>query len=84
MLRSLVCILADASGAGMDNVDWAILVIAILAIPVSLWANIRWWRSRAGEQRRDWQSFWMVVIGLVCMVAIVVYYLVKFIIPNRT
>ncbi len=68
----------------MDTIDWVVFAIAILAIPLSLWANLRWWRrSRPGQLPRDWQSFWMITIGLVCMVAIVCWYLVKFILPGR-
>jgi len=67
----------------MDRIDWCIFVIALLAIPVSVWFNIRWWiKSRSSGLPRDWQSLAMIVVGLVCMVAIAAYYLFKFILPG--
>ncbi len=69
----------------MDRIDWCIFIVAVAAIPVSFWLNVRWWRrSRRGDQPQDWQSLAMFTLGLVCMIAIVVYYLVKFIIPGKT
>lgn len=73
-----------ASRPRMDMIDWTVFVVALAAIPASVWAGVRWWlRTRAEEVRRDWQSFWLIVTGLVCMVAIVCWYLIKFILPLR-
>ena len=72
-----------AAGA-MDAIDWCVFAVATVAIPLSLWLNFRWWRkTRAGELPKDWQSFGMITVGLVCMIAIVCWFLFKFILPGR-
>jgi hypothetical protein len=69
----------------MDSGDWGIFVVACLAILVSIWAQVRWWiKNRANARARDWQSFWMIAIGLLCFVAIVCIYLFKLLAPGRT
>jgi hypothetical protein len=68
------------AAATMDEIDWAVFIVAAVATPLAMWANVRWWlKSRQGELPRDWQSFWLVFLGLLCMVVIVCWYLVKYI-----
>ncbi|MDD4890581.1 MAG: hypothetical protein PHU85_11720 [Phycisphaerae bacterium] len=75
---------APAGLPRMDSIDWCVFVVALLAVPLALRANVNWWRkSRTDGQPRDWQSFWMIATGLICMVAIACWYLVKFILPAR-
>ena len=68
----------------MDRVDWGVFFAALAGIPLSIWFLVRWWRQyRKNGQRRDWQSLVMFVLGLVCMVAIVIHYLLRYILPNN-
>ena len=83
MPASWVWLLADGGGK-MDPIDWGVFVVACVAIPISIWANIRWWRKvRKSELPRDWQSFWLILIGLVCMIAVICWYVIRFIIPGK-
>ncbi|MCG3180866.1 MAG: hypothetical protein BIFFINMI_03229 [Phycisphaerae bacterium] len=83
-MSSLLAAFSGIAAKGMDGIDRVVFVVAILAIPVSIWANVRWWRKvRRNELPREWQSFWMIMVGLVCMISIVCWYLFKFILPAR-
>ncbi len=82
MPESLPTMLAAAQH--MDGIDWVVFVAAVILIPLSVWWNIRWWRkSRRSELPRDWQSFVLIVLGLVCMIAIVCWYYFRFIRDGR-
>lgn len=81
MLWPLAMVLAAKK---MDTIDWCVFVLAIICIPPSIWALFRWWRkSQKKNLPRDWQSFWMITIGLVCMIAIVLWYYFRFIIKKH-
>ena len=69
-----------AAAAGMDRIDWSIFAVASCVTPLSAWLNFRLWnRARAHTRAADWQSFWMMLLGTVCMIGIVGWYLFKFI-----
>ena len=75
---------ALAQAREMDSIDKGVFVIAIVAIPFVAWANIHWWlKVRRSELPRDWQSFWMIMFSLICMIAIVCWYLFMSILPSR-
>jgi len=80
MLQLVQTLMPVIAVLAMDTVDWVVFAAAACAMPVSAWHNFRCWtKARAKNRASDWQSFWMMLLGTVCMIGIVCWYLFKFI-----